>query len=292
MTTAPGGLRIEPLDAADRDAMTAWYDVFAAADAFDSPVVLTLKLEELRPRLLALDTGERLLAFAGHDEAGRVVCTGLVDLPLRDNLHLASVSVHTAPDRRRRSLGTRMLDHLEGVARKHDRRLLSAEVLAVYDGPPDGAGSAGTGFATARGFEFALGDVVRVLELPVDPPTLQELADGAASHHAGYTLRQWSGPVPDDVLVDFGLLLGTLMTEAPMGERELEPEVFDEARIRADEHVLADAGRTKHTTVAVAPDGTLPPTPRSRCPRTTPVAASNGARWCGASTADTGSAPR
>ena len=42
-----------------------------------------------------------------------------------------------------------------------------------------------------------------------------------------------------------------------MGEIELEREVFDEERIRADEKVFEAAGRTKYTTVAVAPDGSL-----------------------------------
>jgi RimJ/RimL family protein N-acetyltransferase len=38
---------------------------------------------------------------------------------------------------------------------------------------------------------------------------------------------------------------------------ELEPEVFDAERVRADEAVFEASGRTKYTTVAVAPDGEL-----------------------------------
>jgi RimJ/RimL family protein N-acetyltransferase len=47
------------------------------------------------------------------------------------------------------------------------------------------------------------------------------------------------------------------MTEAPVGELELEPEVIDAARIRANEQVLEESGRSRYTTVAMAPDGTV-----------------------------------
>ncbi|MGN6132644.1 MAG: GNAT family N-acetyltransferase, partial [Nocardioidaceae bacterium] len=49
--------------------------------------------------------------------------------------------------------------------------------------------------------------------------------------------------------------VGSLISEAPMGEMDFEPEVFDATRIRADEKVFEASGRTKYTTVAVAPDG-------------------------------------
>ena len=53
------------------------------------------------------------------------------------------------------------------------------------------------------------------------------------------------------------MLVGSVVTEAPTGGLEVEPEVFDADRIRADEVVFEAAGRTKYTTLALAPDGSV-----------------------------------
>ena len=63
--------------------------------------------------------------------------------------------------------------------------------------------------------------------------------------------------MPEDLLDEFGALVGSLVTEAPMGDLDFEPEVFDATRIRADEKVFEASGRTKYTTVAIAPDGAV-----------------------------------
>jgi RimJ/RimL family protein N-acetyltransferase len=150
-----------------------------------------------------------------------------------------------------------MAEALERLVRDEGRRTLTVEVFVPYDAPADGAGHPDVEFATRRGFELDLSNVVRVLDLPVDAARVQAWADAAAPHHRDYTLRQFRGPVPDDIVEPFGELLGSLMTEAPSGEVAREHEVMDVERIRADEVVFEASGRTKYTTVAVAPDGSL-----------------------------------
>ena len=86
---------------------------------------------------------------------------------------------------------------------------------------------------------------------------LQRLARDAAPWHADYRIRDFAGPVPEDIIDGFGELVGSLLSEAPMGDLEIEPEVFDATRIRADEKVFEASGRTKYTTVAIAGDGTV-----------------------------------
>jgi hypothetical protein len=93
--------------------------------------------------------------------------------------------------------------------------------------------------------------VQRVLDLPTDEDRLRSLVADAEPHHAGYTFRQFEGRVPDDLAESFARIIGTLVTEAPSGELEQEAEVFDVARIRADEEVFAASGRHKFTTVAI-----------------------------------------
>ena len=150
-----------------------------------------------------------------------------------------------------------MLEHLTAVAVAHGRSTLNADAAWAYDAPGDGAGTPNADFLTRHGFAFSLGDVKRVLDLPVDDALLARLADEAASHHEDYTLRHFVGPVPEDIIDAFGDLVGSLITEAPMGDLDFEPEVFDATRIRADEKVFEASGRTKYTTVAMAPDGSL-----------------------------------
>jgi hypothetical protein len=149
-----------------------------------------------------------------------------------------------------------MLEHLVELARQHGRRTLTGRVATPYAGAPDGRGHPDVDFVLHRGFRFALGDILRVLDLPADDGHLKELADQAAPHHADYQLRRFTGPVPDDIIDEFGRLVGAVITEAPTGEMELEPEVYDRDRIRADEKVFEAAGRTKFTTMAIAADGT------------------------------------
>lgn len=245
---------ILPLDPHDDAAMAAWHDCFLASHRHERRYAVPLMREEVRARLAARRDSERQLAWSGivDDE---VVATGMLSMSLHDNLDTADLDVQVRPDRRRRGHGTQMLRHLEHEARAHDRSVLVVEVAYPYDAPADGAGTADADFVVRQGYSFALGNVQRVLELPVDDGLLAALAEQAAPHHRDYTLRSFTGAIPDDLVESFAAIVGTLMTEAPSGEIEHEPEVFDEARIRADEEVFAASGRTKFTTVALDPAG-------------------------------------
>ena len=249
-------MEIRPLDASDPAAMADWHASFHAAHVFGQDYPSPWMLEEMRAEFLGDRAGERMEPFGGYVEGG-CVCTGLVELPQMDNLHIARVEVATHPGHRGRGYASAMLDHLTAVAVAQGRNTLTADAVWAYDGPADGAGTPNADFLTRRGFAFSLGDVKRVLELPVDQGLLARLADEVAPHHPGYTLRDFAGPVPEDIIDAFGNLVGSLITEAPMGDLDFEPEVFDATRIRADEKVFEASGRTKYTTVAVAPDGSL-----------------------------------
>jgi len=246
---------IRLLDASDPEALAAWHATYLAADVYQRPDAAPWQLEEMRADLTQPRTGETFTAFAGVDD-GEVVCCGLLVLPLKDNLELAGVRVWTRPQSRRRGHGTAMLGRVVAEAAEAGRTTLMAETHVPFDAPEDGAGHPDADFGYRRGFGFDLCDIVRVLRLPVDEERLSVLAAEAAPHYASdYMLRQFAGPVPDDIVEDFGTLVGSLMVEAPSGEVTLEREILDEERIRADEAVFAAAGRSKYTTVAVDTDG-------------------------------------
>lgn len=121
----------------------------------------------------------------------------------------------------------------------------------------DGAGEPGPEFLRRHGYSLALGDIQRVVDLPVPDALLDELAAEAAPHHAAYTLRSWVGALPDELIQGWAELVSTLMTEAPIGDLHVEPESADVAAVREDEVMMARQGRTKYNTVALDAQGAL-----------------------------------
>jgi GNAT superfamily N-acetyltransferase len=249
-------LAIGPLDPKDADAVNAWHETYRLAHAHGRRHATPFALEEVRGQLLGDPAGERVVAFGGYVD-GALVATGQLFLPMLDNRTLAPFEVHTHPEHRRRGHGSAMLEHLAAVSAEDGRERMTTGVFVPYDGPADGVRHPDVEFLRHRGFRFSLSNVVRVLGLPADEALLHELADGTAPYHRDYTLRRFRGPVPEDIVEPFGRLVGSLIAEAPSGEVAVEPEVFDEARIRTDEKVFEASGRTTYTTVAVAPDGDL-----------------------------------
>ena len=249
-------LEIRPVRADDDRALQAWHATYLASVIHGRTYATPYMLEEIRAEIAPGNPGELTEVFAGVAD-GEVVVTGQISLPLMDNTTMAFIDVQTRPDVRGRGHGSAMLDHLTALARQHARTVLVVELVYPYDAPSDGSGEANVDFATRRGFTLAISDVQRVLDLPADEQLLQRLVDEAAPHHTDYAMRQFRGRVPDDIRASFGELIGALAVEAPMGELELEPEVFDEARMAADEAKFEASGRTKYTTVAVARDGTV-----------------------------------
>jgi RimJ/RimL family protein N-acetyltransferase len=93
--------------------------------------------------------------------------------------------------------------------------------------------------------------VKRVLHLPVADGALQELAAEAAVAHADYTLLSFVGPVPEALVLSWATLVSSLMTEAPTGDLDVEPEAADPALVRETEALAEKQGRTKYNTVAL-----------------------------------------
>ena len=198
----------------------------------------------------------RFVAFSGTVD-GAVVCSGALWLPQLDNLASAALAVDTEPALRRRGYGAAMLAFLEQRAVAEGRTLLNTETFYPGDAPTDGAGHDNADFLTHRGYVFGLGDVHRRLELPADPALLDRLADEAAPHHAAYEMRTWRGRVPDELVESFATINASLMTEAPAGEVEREPEVADVAVLREEEALREQQGRVPYVAVAVDRAGTV-----------------------------------
>jgi RimJ/RimL family protein N-acetyltransferase len=250
-------LEITRVDPFDPVALDAWHAAYLAAElASEEEAASPFMLEEARAQLQ--DAGMRSWNSGWTGTvAGRVVVAGWLTLPLLDNLDSADLSVHVVADERRRGHGSAMARRLEQEALERGRTLLKGEAAWPYDAGSDGTGQAGREFARRLGYALALGDVKRILRLPVAGGLLDDLAAEAAPHHAAYTLRSWAGPVPDTLLDGWAALTATLETEAPTGDLEVEPEHIDAEVVREAEALIARQGRRKVNTVALDATGAV-----------------------------------
>ncbi|SFC87134.1 Acetyltransferase (GNAT) family protein [Nocardioides terrae] len=233
-----------------------WYATYAAADGFGrGDNAVTYLRHDMDVFLTEPSREWRQEAYAGLVD-GRVVVAGWLALPLLDNRWRGDVEIYVLPEERRRGFGSAMLAHLEGLIRAEGRTSVLAEVAWPYADGPTGSGP-GPEFARAHGFGLALGDVQRQLPLPVADELLRRLAADAAEHSAGYTLRSWVGPVPEELVGEWAELNASLDTEAPMGDLDIEPQVADVAVVREDERLTKRQRRATLHTVALRSDGRL-----------------------------------
>ncbi|MBW9204721.1 GNAT family N-acetyltransferase [Mumia sp. zg.B17] len=243
-------MQIEELDPADDAGLAAFHE-HEVRVAATQPYGTAWTLPELTVAARTDDPWTARALLWAHLDDGEVVATGQLEVPLRDNLETAWVALATAPEHRG-SVGP-FIEHLKDRVRLLGRRRLecSAKWPPGDDEGPDAA------LLRAHGFRLGLIEAQRVLDLPPDRDELAGLAEKAAAHHAGYELRTWRGPVPDDLVVPYAAMRSVMAVEAPAGDMGWEAEDFPPERVRQEEAELAAQGRVLWTTVAVAPDGVL-----------------------------------
>ena len=246
-------MEIVKVDPYDEAMVAAWHAAYTEGSDADRVAPTTMARHEIAVGLRPDRHAERWEAYAAI-ESGRVVGALMVRLPLLDNRTLLMFSLAVPPAERRRGIGSALYQKVVELARAEGRTSLLTELHEPYQstGPVDGRR-----FAERRGFTQRIEDLHQVLDLPVDPNLLDRLAADAAAHHAGYQTRTWVGPCPDDLVSKYLVLKSRFMTEVPLGELDMEPEHWDEQRLRDDERRRAAQGRTLYTAVAAAPDGDL-----------------------------------
>ena len=176
------------------------------------------------------------------------VAAAWLALGLRDNTHLARCGLYVLPHARRAGLGTALLDLVESESRAAGRSVLTGAVVWPYALGAAGAGAPGAEFGRRRGFELALAEVRRRLRLPVALPPLPVEA-------AGYDVRAFAGPIPDDIVAGWAVLDAELETAAPTGELDVEPRQAAVEQVREVEALVASQGRLLVNAVALTPGG-------------------------------------
>jgi GNAT superfamily N-acetyltransferase len=215
------------------------HEIFRAAMAADDPEVPVMP-----PRVFGgwLKTGwvgdpRETWLVAGADG---VEGWYLLELPRRDNTHLASLTLMVRPGRRRRGLGTALLRHAAGRALADGRRLLTGYA-------PDG--SAGEAFARSAGAIGGLAEIHRMLDLDAaDPGHLAGLRAEAERAAAGYSLIGWTSPTPEEYAGQIAAI-SALLYDAPH-DPSVEPWAWDAARVRDTERRARLQGVQAHTVAA------------------------------------------
>jgi GNAT superfamily N-acetyltransferase/RimJ/RimL family protein N-acetyltransferase len=241
-------MRIERFDpVTDADTLAACYQLLAAASPVDD--------DPEGPRWsLQLFTGSWTCGWAGtpretwlaRDHGGDLVGCYLLELPDRENLTEADVFPLVALDRRRSGIGTALLRHAAARAASAGRARLWGEARS---------GSPGSAFAKARGAQPGLIEVRRVLHLAdLSAATLTGLSERARQSAAGYSLVPWEGPTPDAYLSQVAAIHAA-MADAPLNPG-VQPQHFDEARIRAMDHRLITVQGMRYYSLAARCDAT------------------------------------
>lgn len=240
---------VKPMDPADEAAVEQAYQIAEAAVAADlpdfPPVGRQRFLAELRNPWPAHKV-ERALATVD----GVVVGYAVIEMPQLDNLDNAEVEVIVHPEHRRHGAGRALYQYVQDVLRRAGRK---RAITMTVETLPGGVArdEAGNHFAAAMGAKAALVEVRRRLDLTkLDEPALAGQLAAALERAAGYSVVQWRGATPEEIIDDIAYLDGRLSTDAPMGELDWEAEKVDADRIRKNDAVSAARGRRRYSTAA------------------------------------------
>lgn len=164
----------------------------------------------------------------------------LLELPARDNRHLAILQPFVRPDRRRRGFGTALVRHAAGRALADGRSLLASFAWEE---------SVGEAFARSLGATAGIAELRRVLDLAAVPADrLGELRAAAEPASAGYSLISWTSPTPERYLDEVAAINGAL-ADAPR-DPSWEPSAWDAERVRETDRRIQLQGVRAYTVAA------------------------------------------
>ena len=241
---------VDPLDPTNEPLLHAMYDVSAAARA-ERPFEVWAPWPTTYQTWTHPSPEEQADVLWVAREGEQVVGMTSLSLPLLDNQHTAHATLFVHPDQQRRGIGTHLLDTVVEHARRSGRSVLMTSPCS----PVGGAGR-GEAFLTARGFELGIAEVQQVCDLDESEPTWRALAAQAAAHHADYRLEPWRERVPERLVEGYCQMGEAFNHEVPLGELEIEPEVWSAERVRSRDDRFVATGRHQFGVLAYADDGT------------------------------------
>ena len=232
---------IVPIDPADHELVQSWLAVGEAAEHHDMPDSMgwhpTFRLMGLIQH--SSDTEKEHWA-AVRD--GLVLGSIFLQLPVRDNTHLAEFVLEVHPEHRREGVGSALLAHLERRAAEHGRTTITAWApVPAPDGAP--VGDTAIGFAEATGYRNTLENVVRVCDLDkVEDADIERLWTEAWDRAEGFESLVFENEPPAELLEGMAYMHARMYTDMPLGEWDLREADYDADRVRDDARLRRERG--------------------------------------------------
>jgi GNAT superfamily N-acetyltransferase len=242
------GIEIKPLDRHDEGQVRTYWELERDAVA-DRPYNTFLAWQAAKT-YIPMEFTDRVRVFVAAWDGDTMVGALSGGGPLTDNTHRAHADISVRAAHRRRGTGTLLLRAFEDWAAEHGRRVLGGEVFT----PVDGASPA-LAFATRHGFRVVIEDGMKVVDIAGTRDRWDALAAEAAPHHQDYELRTVWSPIPEELVAGHNLVNNMFISQAPSGDSDMEDEIWDPERLRAQEERAAKAGRRDVTTFALTGDG-------------------------------------
>jgi GNAT superfamily N-acetyltransferase len=248
-------MRVAEIDVHDDDIVQQWWAAAKAGDGHERPYAAFWSLQAATVALRAENNAMEQHPLAAI-EGDEVLGTNQVMLPRLDNTHVALMTPITRPEYRRRGVGTALLEAGLDLAQAHGRSTVIIEVHRpiTESGPGEAAGSR---LLAKHGFSTASLDLHRILDVPVPAAVIDALEAETKPHCQDYRIVPVGSRVPDELMEGYCALQAAFNTEAPLGDLDLEPEIWDEQRVREAEDRFARQGRHERGMAALAPDGTM-----------------------------------
>jgi len=244
-------VEIHEVDRADEGALHRFWEIGKLADDATRPYDFHVPWESARVAYTEGRTGFRTVLLAVRQAGAMVGRASLVYGDL-DNTHMAYGDIAVDPAHWRQGFGSALLAAAEDHARRDGRRALVVEAFA-----PLGADGPGLAFARARGYSPALEDRIKVVDLVATERTWDALEEEARRRSAGYTLVEWADRVPDEHVTGYCRVNEAFLEQMPLGDLDLEPEVWTEERVRTRNEESRRGGRRELAVAVLAPDGTM-----------------------------------
>jgi GNAT superfamily N-acetyltransferase len=218
------------IDPADEEGLAAWHAVLHAVDRDVWPDRTGFTLRDIRVFANGQGHYRRFDLLAAAESGGPVIGVGLLEVPLRDNLHSAEATVGVHPEHRRKGAGRAIVERMAAMAAAEGRRALNS----IVDVPVATAGKhPGEAFAPRVGFTATMPGNSRYLALPLDAVRVAELhaVVTMARDAADYRVFTFTAPWPQEYLEDHCELLRRMSTDEPPGDANKEEEVWDGKRV-------------------------------------------------------------
>ena len=235
------------IDSHDEAAFDAWYDVLRTTDEERWPGEPGWDRRTVKAMVDQRHGAMDFLCFSGTGGSGATVGIAMLQVPKRENRHQATLDVRVRPEHRRRGIGRALVGKVEQWATAADRTVLFSEsevpITALVT-------DASAPFARDLGFEAVQQSHRRHLALPPDQIRMQRLKEEVTAATVRYRTMAFTTPWPQIYVEDYCELQRRMSTDAPSGDVRHEEEVWNEARIKENDDLLADQGLAKVAAVA------------------------------------------